>query len=138
MYEVDGVFKGSHAPESIIEERTQIIRLIFRVDIAELAKDACVVLEDSRVVRALVCDYLRAPHREQLIEKATGRDRKIYEATCRWHDQLSFFVFGYIIFEICDRIEQLRDQGRIAKAEDEIWVTNFANIELDRILWTSE
>jgi hypothetical protein len=135
MYEVDGVFRGSLGKDSIVEERTQIIRLIFRVDVAALSADAGVVAADYRTVRALVCDYLRAHHREQLIEEATGETRQIYEATCRWRDQLGFFVFGYIVFELCDRIEELRAQGFIAKTEDESWVTNFANIELDRILW---
>ena len=138
MYEVDGVFKGSvPGTAAIVEERTQILRLIFRLDIEEFTAEAGVTAENPQVVRALICDYLGAHHRDQIIENSTGRDRQIYEAARRWRDQLNFFVFGYIVYELCARIEKLRHEKRIAKTEDEIWVTNFANIELDRILWSS-
>ncbi len=135
MYEVDGVFTWSTSTAPIVEERTQIIRLIFRLDIDEIAREANAENESKQMIRARVSDYLRAHHRDHIIEKATGQDRQIYEAAKEWRDQLGFFVFGYIIYGLCTQIEQLYDSGHIAKTEGEIWVTHFANLEIDRIVW---
>ncbi len=134
MYEVDGVFKGTEKTALITEERNQIIRLIFRIDIDEIMHKANAEKENKQMIRARISDYLRDHHRNHIIEKATGQDRQIYEAVRAWRDQLGFFVFGYIIYEICTHIEQLYDSGRIEKTEDEIWVTHFANLEIDRIV----
>lgn len=136
MYEVDGVFKGDELlQESVVEERTQVLRLLFRLDLDQLAKDADAVTLDRKVLRATVCDYLRAHDRHAAFHASSGQTRQIYEATQIWRNQLGFFVFGYIVYELGRNIEALRTAGRVAKTEDEIWVTNFASMELDRVLW---
>ena len=69
------------------------------------------------------------------MRKARGRNRRIYEAARNWRDQLGFFVFGYIVYELGRKIAALYNAHQVDKTEDEIWVTNFANVELDRVLW---
>jgi len=59
MYEVDVVFKGSKNPrEPIVEERTQILGLIFRVDLDYIVEETETKELDRRIVRARVGDYL--------------------------------------------------------------------------------
>ena len=139
MYEVDGVFKSS-VPQTklVVEERTQVIRLLFRLDIEDLTKEVGLGADQFRLVRAKACDYLRAHDRLDTLERAQGQDLTIYRAVSRWRDQLSFFVFGYLVFEFCRHIERLTADDRAPKTEDEIWVANFANVELDRVLFTGQ
>ena len=131
MYEVDGVFgdKGS-----VVEERTQVLRMMFRVNLKEIAKKAKASTLDIRVLRGIVSDYLRAHDRNAALEHAQGQQKKVFEVARTWRDQLGFFVFGYIVCELTKHIMDLRGKRSIAKTEDEIWVTHFANIELDRVL----
>jgi hypothetical protein len=136
MYEVDGVFKGGESSQdSVVEERTQVLRLLFRLDLDEVAIEAKAEDLDRKVLRATVCDYLRAHDRQAAFQKSRGKVRRIFSATQAWRDQLGFFVFGYIVYELGRNIEALRTAGSIGKTEDEIWVANFANMELDRVLW---
>jgi len=138
MYEVDGVFKGSAANGgAIIEERTQVLRLLFRIDLDAVAKEAEAEALDKKVLRAIVCDYLRAHNRQVTFETSAGESQRIIAAAKKWRDQLGFFVFGYIVYELGRHIELLRTSGSIGKTEDEIWVVNFCNMELDRVLWRS-
>ena len=135
IYEVDGVFKGTGSGQSpVIEERTQILRLIFPVNVARLRREADVATRSLPAVRAQISEYLRASHRPGLVEGSAGDDRKVYRAVERWRDQLDFFLFGYVVFNLCAAIGKLREHGHIAKGENEIWVSSFANIELDRVL----
>ena len=136
MYEVDGVFKGDElTKDSVVEERTQVLRLLFRMDLDEAAKEANAQAMDRKKFRGIVCDYLRSHDRAALYQSSMGEIRSVYSAAQEWRDQLGFFVFGYIVFELGRYIEKLRDDGKVGKTEDEIWVTNFANMELDRVLW---
>jgi hypothetical protein len=136
MYEVDGVFKGSEGSENaVVEERTQVLRLLFRIDLEQVAKDANAETVDRNVLRATASDYLRAHDRQAAFQRSSGQERRIYDAVRMWRDQLGFFVFGYIVYELGKNIDALCSADSILKTEDEIWVTNFANMELDRVLW---
>jgi len=136
MYEVDGVFRGpEESKDAVVEERTQVLRLLFRMDLDQVARDAKAETVDRKVLRATVCDYLCAHDRQAALQNSTGQERRINEVAQTWRDQLGFFVFGYIVYELGKNIEDLCTAGSIAKPEDEIWVTNFANMELDRVLW---
>lgn len=140
MYEVDGVFK-SDIPQSssVVEERTQVIRMLFRLDVAALTQEIGLGMDQFNFVRARACDYLRAHERHNVVKSAKANKRKkVYEATELWRNQLGFFIFGYLVFLFSRNIEQLANAGEIVKPEDEIWVTNFANVELDRLSYIKQ
>ena len=48
-----------------------------------------------------------------------------------WARYLGIFVFGYLVYRICQEIEALAAQG--VRAEDEIWVTFFWDLMFGRI-----
>lgn len=136
MYEVDGVFKGSETTQPVIEERTQVLRLLFRVDLDDIIRRSGTQGLPRRLVRARVSQFLRSHYRDKVIEEAeTPEERRVFEAAYEWRSELGFFVFGYVIYELCSNIENPYREGRIQKPEDEIWVMHFANLELDRVLW---
>jgi hypothetical protein len=135
MYEVDGVFRGLNGADPIVEERTQVIRLMFRIDHERIADSQA--HKEPRYVRARISDYLRAHRRDEIIANAVDADRGIVEAARNWRDELGFFIFGYVIYEFCRHIHALFQEGKIAKLEEEIWVMHLANLELDRVQRTA-
>ena len=132
MYEVDGIFKGPSSTTPVIEERTQIIRLMFKADPASM--DENWDSTQSQFVRSKISEYLRSTDREGLVAESPEGEQYIFEEVRNWRDRLGFFVFGYIVYEFCRNLIELSQQGQVEKLEDEIWVTNFANLELDRIV----
>ena len=49
-----------------------------------------------------------------------------------WIWDITLFLFGYIVYEICEKIKNLSESGDITP-EDEIWVTSFWNLQISRI-----
>lgn len=135
LYEVDGVYKGQERNNPIIEERTQIVRLVFRIDVAQVLKESRSLLNDYEA-RALIGDYLRFHHRGKTEEVLDKAKKAILDVVEDWREQIGFFTFGYIIFELCSGIESLFEQDQIPKTEEEIWVTHLADVELDRVFWS--
>jgi hypothetical protein len=135
MYEVDGVFYNRKTRE-IIEERTQVIRLIFRPNFSRFSKDI--------PVKRIIKEYLRftGSRDEFLVEylsrnELSLKDRKkvarLISHLQNWERDVALFVFGYVIYEICFRIKKLNDEmGR--KVEEEIWITSFWNLILNRVV----
>jgi hypothetical protein len=52
-----------------------------------------------------------------------------------WKYDVALFVLGYIVFEICERIQEL-DIMKGKGAEEEILVTSFWNLTVNRIVRT--
>ena len=52
-----------------------------------------------------------------------------------WKYDVALFVLGYIVFEICERIQEL-DIMKGKDAEEEILVTSFWNLTVNRIVRT--
>lgn len=150
LYEVDGVFlktrDGQATPEDrdeeyrLEEERAQVIRIIFRYDSGHLP---------TKVV-----EFCRAALRDPLSEIGTlGENypdlapRMDPEVTAelerldRWIRYAGLFLFGYLIFEICETIigcETVRYGQRdlIDLRQDEVWVTSLWNLNMNVVRWT--
>jgi len=126
MYEVDGVF--FNPKKGAIEERTQIIRLIFLPDIEKIEAMAPEV--DYKVVRRLVKNFLRGDsvQRQAIVES----NPKIGNYLVGWKADVGLFLIGYLIFELCERLKELNISERIP-LEEEIWVSSFWNLEVNKI-----
>jgi hypothetical protein len=134
MYEVDGVFydKGQ-----ISEERTQVIRLIFRVEL-----DLITCKDPSTDKTAFVKDFLRFTGRmDDLLEywqqskmfSSRAEARRVFNQLRRWVGEAALFTFGYVLFKICYVMEDVNKRtGR--NEESVIWVTSFWNLVLDRVV----
>lgn len=127
MYEVDGVF-FNHNKRTIAEERTQIIRILFLPDIEKIQSltNQISYLETRRGVKT----YLRGD--SQIRKELRQSNQRMAEYLDKWIADVGLFLFGYIIFEICERIKHLNKDEQ-QPLEDEIWLTSFWNLEVNRV-----
>lgn len=143
MYEVDGVF---YNPEKgIEEERTQVLRVMFLPNIKHLYSNFR-LSDDDRInedrIRMLVKKYLRSPSNiaAQFKAENTGMNTvelSIVDYLDVWIQNVALFLFGYIVYEICERILELYNEIDTDKdiIENEIWITSFWNLTTNRIIF---
>lgn len=148
IYEVDGVFlkTGRDSPEVtrvnrksrarvITEERTQIIRIMFKPDLETFLKEH----KDRRGdINSLTRDYLRRSGTHDVFVENHNLDELQMEVVIylrKWVGDVGLFLFGYIIYEICAKILKLFKQGKLDldQVEDEIWVTSLWNLIINKI-----
>jgi hypothetical protein len=157
MYEVDGVFFNQTAFDKrqnrnekinkfIAEENVQVIRMIFMPDSKKILNDLNINREKDRLefyeMRGFLKRVLQNQYEcESEIEqekKAISKDitrlekrEAIYKKVSDWINDVALFLFGFVIYKICQEIKELQKQDE--KLEDEIWVTTFGNLEINRI-----
>ncbi len=137
MYEVDGVFYDRQSG-AISEERSQVIRLNFRPE-----PDKAAALDEEQV-RHVTESYLNTGNGADLLKfyaeegrattPAVAREiTKLLDYLERWRAQVGLFIFGYVVFEICERINEL-ELAKGEPPEREILVTSFSNLTLNRVV----
>jgi hypothetical protein len=144
MYEVDGVFRSPHTGQ-VVEERTQIIRLMFITDLEQVFATLPFLSESNRDAAILLArSYLRSSHwdRNQFLEdhklfpSSTVLDGEqaaaVIHLTAEWARCIAVFLFGYVVHDICEGLRKLNQNDQIAP-EEEIWVTLFWNLIINRI-----
>jgi len=162
LYEVDGVFYSKMANRKgarrIIEERTQVIRFMFVPDLNALASQLVPNAIEHRDMLDIIKNYLRiSGHRRgqrganvihgSLIERLknkgdpyvdknihNGNIGKILDFIEKWFDNVGLFLFGYLIFEMCARLQKLGDADEV-DYEEEIWLTSFWNLNINRVTY---
>jgi hypothetical protein len=67
--------------------------------------------------------------------KLTPLQAEVVEYIEQWTDYVGLFIFGYLVYEICEQITRLCMKGEIGwnQAEDEIWVTSFWNLVINPV-----
>jgi hypothetical protein len=146
MYEVDGVFFNRRGRP--YEERTQVVRLMFRFQSPHLRLARKRNCED--VLRAILyfiigtrghiseemvwsegCKqrFLRMHEWPDSVKKgfAERNFARIAKSTLKWIDDCALFTFGYLVKEFSQQVLQT---GRL---EEEIWVTSFFDLTLNVI-----
>ena len=144
MYEVDGVFRSPHTGQ-VVEERTQIIRLMFINDLDQLFSKLAFVNDANRDAASLLArSYLRSSHWDlhQFLadhklnpSASTFKDDQaaaILQITAEWARSIAVFLFGYVVHDICEGLRKLNQNDQVA-TEEEIWVTLFWNLIINRI-----
>ena len=145
MYEVDGVFfKRGRADE----ERTQVIRLMFRFRSPHIRLARRWDCED--VLRAILYFVIEtrgflsggtawskeakqqffARHEWDSAAKKEFAERnftRIAQRTLKWIDDCILFIFPYLVRNFSDKVLETR------RLEDEIWVTSFFDLTLNVI-----
>lgn len=140
-YVVDGVFFGEGG--QMIEEATQIVRLMFRIDsrYASQAADAnCqdvlramlfwIITRQGRLNEVSVWD--KAERRRFLKEHEPMSKRKrdfvqkyfelVARETFKWMGDCLLFIFGYLVRQFSEQLTKL------GHPEEEIWVASFFNL----------
>ena len=135
LYEVDGVFRGKSGSPKIQEERSQIIRVIFKPDYEGIAERSGATVE---AVREMAGERFHS-YRERngsVLSDAAGRtaepEKLVAEEIRSFMDDVSIFLFGYVVYEICERMAELREDDE-KRQEDEIWVTSFWGMTVNRV-----
>jgi hypothetical protein len=126
MYEVDHVYYDPG--ERIVEEKTQIIRMMFFPNLRKFYE-----LEpemDHKKVRALINRAMKLDSIER--KDISEANPRIIEHLNNWIGDVGLFLFGYVVFELCSRIEELSTTER-GELEKEIWVSSFWNFQLNRV-----
>ena len=144
MYEVDGVFK-SPLTGQVVEERTQIIRLMFITDLDQMFSRLDFLNDNNREAATLLArSYLRSPHwdRQQFLldhnlfpsARVFSDDQAaaVINLTGEWARSIAVFLFGYVVHDICEGLRKLNQHENVAP-EEEIWVTLFWNLIINRI-----
>lgn len=149
MYEVDGVFRGEQG--EIIEERTQIIRIIFKPNLGEVFREFSFDRDEKKnqdKIREFIKTYLVIPHQLNRISVKQGIKiflnefkgennikelKKVIKFMIKWSESVGFFLFGYIMHNLCRRISRLREEENL-KGEEEIWVTSLWHHKVNRII----
>lgn len=149
MYEVDGVF-WSDTRQKIIDERTQIIRLIFRIessfteearrmesyDVLEAMK-RWIMAEHNRLDHVLPWSKEEQDHfivlhgvwPEHKREFVVQYYERVAKEAKRWIDDINLFIFGYLVRRFWKEVVSLhvREQDK----EEELWVASFFNLNLN-------
>jgi hypothetical protein len=145
------------------EERTLVVRLIFPFPERVLVDQASEPLspeatELRSLFREAIRGFLRTPsgHRpkeytrrlfvdpsysaalknfagDQLVF-AKSQIETLVRVTDFWIDCTALWLFGYLVLQVTSGMNKLVVQGELAKNEDEIWITSFWDVSLNRIL----
>lgn len=155
-YEVDGVFltASEEKPKTddddawyiTVEERTQVIRLIFQYEVSDRP------LSEIDFIKAALRDpfsemgAFKQNHpylKERIDHFRDAKDIDIDLALSKleeWIKYVGLFLFGYLLFNICLKIASLSttdDDQRDARTikQDEIWVSSFWNMNMNVVKW---
>ena len=137
VYEVDGVFRGGQGGPRAYEERSQVLRVIFKPDYHGIAERSGSTVE---AVRQIAHERFHG-YREGLEDgfaSSRGRSeepkKRVAQEIRRWMEDVAIFLFGYVVYELCERIAELREEG-IRRPEEEIWVTSFWAMTVNRVAY---
>lgn len=157
MYEVDGVFvsdkKDKKGDNVLDEERTQVIKLIFKLSDQEVLKKVKRKYRRTSItlnkIRALIGMGLQSTHQKTLsvgqtssdktpkdesseynyFKGLTKKEREVYSyiegLTKDWVDDAGIFLFGYIIYELSRGVN---------KVEEQIWVTSVWDAKVNVVI----
>lgn len=141
MYEVDGVYYDSKNKKTF-EERNQVIRVMFKPDLDAVSSP--LPTQRAQTVTKLFLRHAGAAedfpkaHPEIYLgaaEEEKAGISKLLGYLEGWKYDVALFVLGYIVFEICERIQEL-GMVKGKDAEEEILVTSFWNLTVNRIVRT--
>jgi hypothetical protein len=128
MYEVDGVFFSYD--KRVSEERTQVIRIMFLPNIEKMKDSAS---DDYDKTKRTVDKVLQlSPEDRDILKMQHPCIAGIIEKLTYWTHDIGLFLFGYLIFELCSRINELKDNSQ-GDLEDEIWLSSFWNLHINKI-----
>lgn len=157
MYEVDGVFCEYYKDENNedttevkkpFEERTQVIRIIFRPDYKAIKNNPDFHSIDEERITELSQQYFRSGKVEikdflDKNSKLSESETKLVHHLDKWIDYVVLFLFGYLIVEITREIVNIDNEARqqaeqrgetpMSLLEQEIWVTSLWNLSINRI-----
>lgn len=145
MYEVDGVYLNETTGQ-LDDERTQVIRLIFRLEnpLKNVAIEAGCYDVFEALVRWIMAEHNRLDHVLPWSDEEQDRFLKLHggwpdykqkfvadhykeiaRAVKKWIDDISLFIYGFLVRRFWVMAVALE------REEDEIWTVSFFNLNLN-------
>ena len=134
----------------IAEENVQVIRMIFKPKLTQIFDDVHATRNHNSddfygmgFLRQALDSQYQLDHelkRKEAQAKTIGDEklveilktqRKIFDKIINWIDDVALFLFGFVMYKICEEIHELAQKDE--RPEDEIWVTSFWNCSINRI-----
>ncbi|WP_437228131.1 hypothetical protein SH661x_000737 [Planctomicrobium sp. SH661] len=156
LYDVNGVFLKSLAPDSptlddsdesyqVAEETSQVVRMVFKYSCAEEPTVAIDFLMLALQRPLSEMSQFANLHRDEIVKQAGKHADRVFallEDLERWQMYVGLFVFGFLIYKICEGILNLSSDSnaQIDPAEllqDEIWVTSSWSMSMNVVDWVS-
>ena len=123
-----------------------MIRLMFRFDVNAVVEKIEGEINEVqyRICKIIVDDCLNSPNvkptfSELYLDSYTNRwpDEKdfiikLIQVLETWEFNIAMFVLGFVVFKICEKIKLLHKKTK-KKPEDELWITSFWNLRINRI-----
>jgi len=155
LYDVNGVFlKGFPAATEaaggdrdddyrIVEETSQVVRMVFKYPCATEPTVALDFLMLALQRPLSEMSRFATVHQREIRATAGAEADRVFALLAdleRWQMYVGLFVFGYLIYQICEGVLALSDAavGQIAPADllqDEIWVTSGWSMSMNVVNW---
>ncbi|WP_437187955.1 hypothetical protein SH668x_001370 [Planctomicrobium sp. SH668] len=154
LYDVNGVFLKSQSPSGdaaddadenyrIAEEPSQVVRMVFKYPSADEPSAATdfLMLALQRPLAEMA--QFAQLHRDEIQNVAGNDAERVFELLAdleRWQMYVGLFVFGYLVYNICERILELGETSRpplhpADLLQDEIWVTSSWSMSMNVVDW---
>jgi hypothetical protein len=111
----------------------QVIRIIFRPDIEEALRIQPNPLRLRQLVSFAKTQGINQAQGMDTLGPLSSEDRQVLELIGSFLSSVRLFIVGYLLFEICNELERL-SQETGQKLEDEIWVTLFPEMLINRFI----
>ncbi len=139
LYELDGVFcsrstnksfRSENHPrkDQLIEERVQVIRVMFLAPVDSLPGDPRSRAFAARRFLRFWTHDLDEYEADLRISGRPAEDVGLAKSLKGWLDDVGLFIHGYLLFKICQRIHLLDKAGSIENPEQEIWLSSFRSL----------
>jgi hypothetical protein len=141
MYEVDGVFFDSKVAKErrknrdrrykdlIAEERVQVVRFMLRPELEEFFDTVLNIKREEKpqeyhTLVMLCFELINLTHTDRMSRYEKGDERyKIAEYIDDWVIDTALFMFGFVMYRICEKMEKLYSDYT-QPPQQEIWVTS--------------
>ncbi len=154
LYDVNGVFLKSKsrtrdqtattdADFEVVEETSQVVRMVFKYPCSDEPTVAIdfMMLALQRPLSEM--SQFAELHREEILRVAGPHAPQVFallDDLERWLMYVGLFVFGYLIYHICDGILRLKETERVQidpadLLQDEIWVTSSWSMSMNVVDW---
>jgi len=154
LYDVNGVFLKSNGVSSanavesdesfeVVEETSQVVRMVFKYPCADQPAVATDFLMLALQRPLSEMSRFAELHRDEIQTAAGAEAEHVFSLLVdleRWQMYVGLFVFGFLIYRICDGILKLKGtlQTQMNPADllqDEIWVTSSWSMSMNVVDW---
>lgn len=127
IYEVKGAFLD-RKNRIVLSDASLVVRLMFSPRLEDVSRSYPEIAYDQLVVHLTRVFRMDREQRKKL----RGPARRLVTWFDNWRDDVGLFVFGYLVFQLCVRLKNIKDAG-LGELEKVLWVSSFWNLEINEV-----